>query len=417
MAAGRNRVIASLHHQTPDQIPLDFGATAVTGMHCSCVAALRQYLGLDNRPVKVHEPYQMLGLFEEDLQQAIGLDVTCPTPRGTLFGFSNRKWKSWRSPWGQELLVSEDFRTTPAEDGGLLIYPQGDTHAAPSGHMPRGGYFFDAIIRQQPIDEGKLNPQDNLEEFSPVTDSWLQEFTADCRAARATGRAVIAGLPGTALGDIALVPAPFLKNPKGIRDISEWYMSTAVRQDYVHAIFQKQTQIALENLQKITSLCRDNIDIVFLCGTDFGTQNATFCSPQAFRELWKPYYRQMTRWIHAHTPWKVFKHSCGAVEPLLNDFVECGFDILNPVQCSAAGMDARQLKQKYGRNITFWGGGVDTQHTLPFGQPREVFQQVQERCHIFAPDGGFVFNAIHNVQAQTPIANIVAMLQALGRDI
>ena len=134
----------------------------------------------------------------------------------------------------------------------------------------------------------------------------------------------------------------------------------------------------------------------------------------AFRELYQPYYRRINDWVHARTAWKTFKHSCGAVSSLLPAFIESGFDILNPVQISAAGMDARTLKREFGRDIVFWGGGVDTQKTLAFGTPAEVRAQVLERCEILGRDGGFVFNTVHNIQANVPLANIVAMFEALG---
>ena len=121
----------------------------------------------------------------------------------------------------------------------------------------------------------------------------------------------------------------------------------------------------------------------------------------------------MNDWIHAHTTWKAFKHSCGAVEPLMAHFIKAGFDIINPVQCSASGMDPKTLKARYGSRLVFWGGGVDTQKVLPFGTPSQVREQVLARCEIFARDGGFVFNAIHNVQAQTPVRNVVAMIDAV----
>ena len=150
-----------------------------------------------------------------------------------------------------------------------------------------------------------------------------------------------------------------------------------------------------------------------VCGTDFGTQTSAFCSVATFRELWFPYYQRVNHWVHSHTGWKCFKHSCGSVERFFESFIEAGFDIVNPVQCSAAGMDPVELKRKYGSRLVFWGGGVDTQKTLPFGTPREVREEVLRRCEIFAPGGGFVFNAIHNLQAGTPVANIVAMLDAV----
>jgi len=409
----KERVLAALRHKEPDAVPIDFGATAVTGIHVSCVAALRDFYGLERRPVKVHEPYQMLGWIDDDLKEAVGIDAEGATPPKTMFGFSTDEWKSWRTPDGLEVLVPRHFVTTFDENGDILIYPEGDTSAPPSGRMPKGGYFFDAIIRQGPIDEDNLDPADNLEEFGLISEVDLAWITGEVKRAAATGRAVIATFGGTAFGDIALVPAPFMKQPKGIRDVAEWYVSTAARRDYVHRIFAGQCEFALANLARIHSAVGDAVDVVFVCGTDFGTQSSSFCSVATFRELYFPYYKQVNDWIHGHTNWRTFKHSCGSVERFIPSFIEAGFDILNPVQCSAAGMGAEHLKSAFGDRIVFWGGGVDTQKVLPFGTPAEVRAQVLERCEVFARDGGFVFNTIHNVQARTPVENIVAMIDAV----
>ncbi len=395
-------------------MPVDFGATSVTGIHVTCVAALREHYGLEKRPVKVIEPGQMLGEVDEELKRAMRLDVEGLFPATAKWGVRRERWKPWRLYDGLEVLVPGDFNTTRDANGDTLMYPRGDVTARPSGRMPNGGYFFDNIVYQDPIDEDRLDPADNLEEFGPIAEDELAQLERDARCARATGRAVIASFGGTALGDIALVPGVSLKHPKGIRDVAEWYISTRVRRDYIHKVFAGQCEIALANLARIAARVGDNVDAVMLCGTDFGTQNSAFCSVQTFRELWLPYYLCLTRWIHAHTGWKVFKHSCGAVEKFLPAFIEAGFDILNPVQCSAAGMDPALLKERYGDRIVFWGGGVDTQHTLPFGTPGQVRREVLERCEIFSRNGGFVFNTIHNVQARTPIENLVAMIEALA---
>jgi uroporphyrinogen-III decarboxylase len=134
---------------------------------------------------------------------------------------------------------------------------------------------------------------------------------------------------------------------------------------------------------------------------------------KTFNSLYFPYYKRVCDWIHSHTSWKVMKHSCGAVSKFLPSFIEAGIDILNPVQCSATGMEPEELKAKFGDRLTFWGGGVDTQKVLPFGTPEEVREQVLRRCDIFAPGGGFVFNTVHNIQAETPTKNIIAMLDAV----
>lgn len=252
-----------------------------------------------------------------------------------------------------------------------------------------------------------------MEEFGVITQEELDHLMRSTQAAQARGRGVIATFGGTAFGDIALVPALSLKHPKGIRDITEWYMSTSSRQDYVHKIFERQCEIGIHNLERIHTALGDSVQAMFVCGTDFGTQTSAFCSVKTFRNLYFPYYKRVNDWVHSHTTWKTFKHSCGSVEKFLPSFIEAGFDILNPVQCSATGMDPAQLKENYGDNLVFWGGGVDTQKVMPFGTPADVREQVLRRCEIFAPGGGFVFNGIHNIQAGSPIENIVAMLNAV----
>ena len=412
----RDRLQRALTHQQPDRVPVDFGGTAVTGMHVAAVTRLRQaVLGEPDYRVKVVEPYQMLGEIDEPLRQALGIDVVGLTPRTTLFGFENKDWKPFTLFDGTVVSVPGDFNVTRNSAGDLLIYPTGDVAAPASGRMPNGGHFFDSIIRQPPVDDDHLNPADNWEEFGLFSDDlvrWYGQRIAEL--ADRTGDGVILTMPGTAFGDIALVPAPWLKYPKGIRDVEEWYISTAVRRDYVHKVFEKQCAIGLQNLATLIPILGDRVQAVFLTGTDFGTQRGPFIAPDTYRELFQPYHRQVNRLIHDRSTWKTFIHSCGAVIDLVPDFIEAGFDILNPVQCSACGMDPKTLKREFGQHVTFWGGGVDTQGALAFGTPDEVYRQVRERIEIFGDGGGFVFDSVHNVQANTPLANLQAMFRALN---
>ena len=412
----RENLKKALNHEQPERVVIDFGGTGVTGVHCLAVKNLRKIFGLEDRPVKVVEPFQMLGEVDDELRNAMGIDVIGAYGKGNLFGFENNEveWKPFTSNWGQELLVPKDFNFIQDQDGGLLIFPGGDISVSPCAKMPTSGYFFDAIIRQPPIEEEKLDVSDNLEEFSPIDDETLDYWERTVKKMVPEKKGIIASLGGTALGDIALVPAMNLKNPKGIRDVAEWYMSTVMRPEYIHAIFEKQTEIALQNFEKIFQRVGNNIDAAFICGTDFGTQDSTFCSPDAFKELYMPYYQQINNWIHKHTEWKSFKHSCGAVETFMPLFIEAGFDIINPVQINAKGMDPRHLKNTYGRDLVFWGGGVDTQKMLSFGTPTEVKKQVIENCEIFAKDGGFVFCTVHNIQANVPVENLKAMMQGIS---
>jgi hypothetical protein len=409
----KHRFNESLAHRNPGKIVVDFGSTAVTGIHVLSIEKLRNYYSLPYRPVKVTEPYQMLGEIENDLAEIIGIDVIGISSRNNMFGFSNENFHPFKTFWGQEVLVPERFITSIDDNGDLLIFPEGDQSVPPSARMPKAGYFFDSIIRQKPLVESALDPEDNLEEFKVFSDDDINYWERTIYGIKNTDKAVIANIGGTAIGDIALVPGPFMKDPKGISDISEWYMSTLIRQDFVHTIFSRQTEIALKNLETFHKIAGDSVDAIFICGTDLGTQDSLFCNPDTFDALYAPYYKQMNDWIHKNTSWKTFKHSCGAVEPLIQNFINAGFDILNPVQINAAGMDPSALKNKYGNKITFWGGGVDTQKVLPFGKPEEVRAQVLRECEILGKNGGFVFNTVHNLQATVPVENTVAMINAL----
>jgi len=404
----------TVNHRQPDKLVVDFGSTAVTGIHVQAVENLRKHYGLENKPIRVIEPYQMLGEVDLELIDAMGIDVLGAWGRNNMFGIYNHTpLKEFTTFWGQKVLFPVGFHTTIAENGDLLVSPEGDLSVSPSARMPKASYFFDAIIRQEPIVEEKLDPKDNLEEFGLISESDLEFWKNATRKARSTGKAVIAGLGGTALGDIALVPGIQMKHPKGIRDVTEWYMSTVMRPDYIISIFDRQSEIALENFRRLHEVIGDNLDAVFICGTDFGTQDSTFCSPEQFDELWLPFYRRINDWVHSNTNWKTFKHSCGAVETLMSRFIDAGFDIINPVQISAKGMDAKHLKQTYGKDLVFWGGGVDTQKTLPYSSPEKVREEVLRLCDVFAVGGGFVFNTVHNIQANVPVENIIAMVDAI----
>ena len=411
--SSRKNFLDTINHRQPEKVVVDFGSTGVTGIHVVVVEKLREYYGLGKRPVKVIEPYQMLGEIEPDLLDAMGIDVIGLFGAKNMFGVDAVNWRVHKTLWGQEVLFPGGFNYNFNSNGDILMYPEGDTSVPPCAMMPKSGYFFDALDRQKPVDDASLTAEDNLEEFTPIEEKDLEFWKNQAESVRNSGKAVVASFGGTALGDIALVPAINLKNPKGIRGVEEWYISTLIREDFIREIYDRQTDIAIENLTRLNKAVGSLVDVAFTCGTDFGTQNSTFCSPETFDSLWLPYYRKVNDWIHSNTNWKTFKHCCGAVEPLMSHFIEAGFDIINPVQINAAGMDPVTLKKKYGDNLVFWGGGVDTQGAFAFGTAAEVREQVKRQCEILNKNGGFVFNTVHNIQANVPFGNVVAMLEAL----
>ena len=413
----RERTLTALAHQEPDRVPLDLGSSPTTGMHVSSVYKLRQALHLDppGTPVRVTEPYQMLGEIAPDLMAALGVDVIGLSNPNTMFGYPLANWKPWTFFDGTPVLVPGDFNTQPEPNGDILMYPEGDRTAPPSGRMPAGGFYFDAIVRQPAFDEDDPNPADNCEEFQLISEADLDFYEREVtRLYTETDQAILANFGGTGFGDIALVPAVQLKNPRGIRDMEEWYMSTVMRRDYIWAVFEKQCEIGLENLKRIHQRIGDKIAVAYISGADFGAQNGPFISPKAYRDLYQPFHKIINTWVHENTGWKTFIHSCGSIFKLLPDIIDAGFDVLNPVQTSAADMGAAGLAERFGDQVTFWGGGVDTQQVLPFGTPEEVKAHVQERMQIFGRGGGFVFNPIHNVQAGVPVENLLALYEAVA---
>ncbi len=410
----RERLAATMSHQAPDRLCVDLGAGGQTGIGAGALWRLRKELLGDDSPVRIIEPYQMLGEVDEDLRQALELDVVGVHPRCTMFGFPNQDWKPFTMNDGTPVLVPGQFNWTRGEDGSILLYPEGDLSCPPSAIMPHSSFFFDSTNRQPPLDEQALDPADNMEEFGVLTDTDVKHYACQAGAYfEQTSYGIYATLPGMGFGDIACVPAPWMKAPKGIRDVSEWYMSTLSRQDYVLKVFERQCEAALENIDLLAETLGGRVQVVFVSGTDFGHQRGTFCSIETYRHLYKPFHHAVNARIHARTPWKTFIHSCGAIRGLIPEFIDAGFDVLNPVQCSAQGMDPRELKKEFGQQLVFWGGGVDTQSTLPFGAPDEVYRQVRERIDIFAEGGGFVFTGIHNIQSNVPVENILAMFRAV----
>jgi hypothetical protein len=415
----RERILCSLNHQEPDKLPHDLG-TWCTGIHVSSLHKLKVALGLirPDEPVKVIEPYQMLGEIDDELRNALDLDTFHLDSEANAFGFKNTNWKRWTLFDGTPLLVPEKFNTELDAKGDLYQYPEGDRTVSPSMKMPQGGHYFDCIIRQNPTpDDRDLRVEDQIEGYGIVSEDTLRFFEKEStRLYEETEYLIVSGgVPGTKLGGAAFIPGPFLKDPKGIRDLEEWYISLIIRPEFIQQVFARLTEIGLKNLELLHQAVGERIQVILVTATDFGAQRGLLISPEVYRKLFKPFHQRINEWIHKNTTWKSFIHTCGSVYDILSDLKEAGFDILNPVQLSAAKMDPKRLKEEFGDHFTFWGGGVDTQKTLPFGNPEQVREEVRRMIEIFRPGGGFVFNAVHNIQPHVPVENMLAMFDEVKK--
>ena len=216
------------------------------------------------------------------------------------------------------------------------------------------------------------------------------------------------------VGDIFHIPAAWIEHPKGIRDLSDWIMAHHDRPDYVKEFFEMQTEITLKNLELYRQAVGDRLEAIAVSGTDFGAQHGMLISPDCYREFYGPYHKRFNDWVHQNTGWKVFFHTCGSNTEILDDLVEVGVDILNPVQFTAAGMGLADLQARYGRTLAFWGGGVDPQKTLPFGTAEEVAEETRRNVAILSAGGGYVCAAVHNIQANTPVENILSFFRSIN---
>ncbi len=411
----RERVRAALRHEQPDTVPLDIGGTDITGIHAAAYTKLKSALGLGNGIPKAFDTFQMLAEIEDSVREALNVDVVGLSLPYTVFGYRNEGWKPFRMPDGTEVLVSEHFTTDVLTDGSLVQFPQADSSCSPSGKMAKDGYYFDVLTRQLPFDEKSLDAERWVGETYGLCAEedlrYLEEKSLFFQ--QNTEYAVITDLNPAGFGGFIALLAPHVKHPTGIRDAEEFWMSYLLRKNHIQDIFHYQYEIQMKNLEMYHQALGDRIDVMIMSKTDFGAQSGSIISPETYRELFKPLHKKMNDWVHQHTSWKTFFHTCGDVTALLEDFIEAGLDILNPVQISAGGMDPSFLKDSYGDRLVFWGGGVSTQKTLSFGTPEEVEAEVTRNLEIFGRQGGFIFATDQNIQPTMPLENIMAMLNVL----
>ncbi len=375
----RQRLLTALAHQEPDRVPLDLGATQVTGIHRVAYVNLRQRLGLPLVEPTICDHIQGLALPDGDLLVHLGAGV-----RG-LYPFNSHNWNVIEQPEGEYWIYHDEW---------------GITHRRP---YPDGLYYS---IWQVPLGQPDLSGADIQGHSWP-------DFSADWR---------IDGLRAQAEGYRAAGYAVLLKDPfAGIFEMAQRIVGMenllvmmVTDRSLAGVLFDKLAELKLEFWEKALPRLAEVIDVISQAD-DFGTQVSQLISPRMFREQIKPRWQVIFDRLRELAPQAYrFFHSCGNVRPLIPDFIELGVQILNPVHIRAGGMEPAALKRDFGDALTFWGGGVDTQDVLPHGTPQQVKEEVRRNIEALAPGGGFVFNTVHNIQADVPVENILAMYEALA---
>jgi uroporphyrinogen decarboxylase len=393
----RQRVRAALNHRPPDRVPIDLGGSIVTGINAMGCVRLKRHLGLPG-PAKVTNVILLLAEVEKELAGRWGVDVL-PVPRYYAApGISLAGgWREHPLPDGMPALFPQGFAHRLRADGAWELLEEGQVTSV---LLPGSGSFVPARF---PLAGANLG---ELEAWQParITGEEL-EFLR--RIARSLYEGTDKALFGWFGGSI-FEQAQFLCG------WDEFLMRLAADPPFADRLLEKLAEAAVADLRLYLQAVGPYLEAVGF-GDDFGFQGGLQISPAMFREHIKPHLARIYAAAHAGSRAKVFLHSCGSVVELIEDFIQIGVDILNPVQTSAAGMEPERLKAQFGERIAFWGGGAHVQHILPLGTPAEVRRDVRRRLEIFAPGGGFVFAPIHNLQADVPPENVVAMYEEAAR--
>jgi uroporphyrinogen decarboxylase len=406
----RQRVLDAINHKEPDKAPVDLGGMRSTGIMAIAYNRLKKHLGYTEGETLVYDIIQQLAQPEQEILNFVGADVI---DLGQAFLDKPEDWEDWTLPDGSPAKIPVWVKLTP-QNNGWVVKSDDDVII---GEMPAGVEYINQCY--WPLVEWTEDSLENLPEamgkvtwgalptapwHKPLTDEYLAEIKRRAEYLyETTNYAIMAAFGGN-----------LLEWGQFLRRFDNLLLDIAENPKRVEALLDKLVEIHLSNLEKFLPAVRDYIQIIQM-GDDLGTQQAAQISPKTYREIFKPRHKAIYDYIRKNSNVHIFLHSCGSISELLPDLIDIGVEIINPVQTSANGMEPEWLKKEFGKDITFWGGGCDTQQVLPYGTPQEIDQHVKERIEIFASDGGFVFAQIHNIVSNVPPENIVTMYEAVRK--
>jgi uroporphyrinogen decarboxylase len=407
----RERVLAAINHQEPDRVPIDFGGHRSSGIAAIAYAKLKNALGITSGDIYVYDMIQQLAIVEPPVLDAIGADVV---ELGRGFMLDDKEWKPWVLPDGTSCKIPGYINIEKRGEDSYLISGDGLDLAI----QKKGCLYFEQIhwpLADRPIEDDDFSDLQEVFKHSvwtdvtspgshiPLTKAGLESLTAGAKALRESTERAIVGLFGGSMFEI----------PQFLYRMDNYLTYMALYPEACIRLSEKLCELHLSNLEKWLGAVAPYIDII-LFGDDLGGQNGPLISPTMYRRYYKPYHKKLWLRVKELAPHiKIQLHTCGGIEPLLEDLIDAGLEIANPVQTTCRGMNADNLKAKYGKRFTFWGGGCDTQHLLPQATPKEIAKHVKEQVAILSPGGGFVFQQIHNILANVSPEKITAMFDAV----
>ena len=369
------RIAAALEHREPDRIPFDLGGTFTSGIHVTAYQGLRQALGLARRQPQIFCLDEQIAEVADDLAEKMGVDTRPVLPGSPV------SWELAMQDGGDHMFYINEF--------GMGL------------KKPKDGFYFDVV--EFPLADARSEA--DLDAFAwpdPLDPGRYTGLGETARRLAQQGHAVV--LNGICAGVMEMAT--------WLTGFERFYTALALEPDFVTALLTRLTEFKMAYWQRALAEVGDAV-LVVQESDDLGAQEGPLISPRLYQRLVWRHHKRLFDFIHARTKAKVFFHSCGAIRPLIPSLIAAGVDILNPVQVNAAGMEPEGLKRDFGGELVFWGGGVDTQRVLGQGTPRQVREDVRRNIEALAPGGGFVFAAVHNIQANVPAENIVAMWEEL----
>lgn len=363
---GKERVMCALNHQEGDRVPLDIGAINNTAMAQNIEIELKKRLNLKDNGIEIKSYSQLITVPDDSIIDYFDAD-TC-----SIYFDEVRPWVdngdgTFTDMWGLAQKLNPD------------------------------GYYYNTV--GHPLEDAEEIADIEAYELPELTEFMVEGLAERCET-HADKCLVLEGMRESCFG-----------LPSWLRNNTNFYMDLVSDEGLDIALLEKLCDYHIKRIEFVMSRLGDKID-VFKFADDLGTQNSLIISRKTYQEKIKPYHRKIVDYVKSKWDVKVLLHSCGAIRPLISDFIEIGIDAINPVQISASGMDPASLKKEFGNNITFWGGGIDTQHVLGVAKPEEVKASVKENMEIFKPGGGFVFAQVHNIMPNVPIDNLLAMYEA-----
>lgn len=387
----RERVVIGLNHKEPDRVPIDLGAMMSTGITGIAYNKLKAYLGIQGGRTRMYDLGQQLAEPELEVLERIHADVL------PLLISEPKEWKPSVLPDGSPCEVPTWFNPEREPDGSLVLR---DGEGRIVARMPEDGYYFDGVYHPL-ANVSSIQELETYSFYTPIDQETLDDLHARAkRLYETTDYAIMLNGAGS-----------IYEWAQTLRGWDTFMMDLAADPKFASALMARLAEANIRRLEQILPAVEGYIQVIQV-GDDLGMQSGPQLSPRLYRRLVKPWHAKLYRYIKEHTSAHLFLHTCGSVYAFIPDFIEMGVDVLNPVQVSAKDMDTKRLKEEFGTDIVFWGGGCDTQKVLPFGTPDEVREEVRRRIGDLASDGGFVFNQVHNIQAGVPPENIMAMYEA-----